>query len=75
MIINYKPQEQELEIGRPYTFGIGYGWFMRVSQTEVVLLVSVSEPCGVLDARSTTEHLSLALTWTGFRYATSMEIK
>ena len=75
MTIKYKPQEQELKVGLPYTFGASGDWFMRAGQTNVVFLRSGSTPALPLGVRHATTHIESALTQTGFRYATSMEIK
>lgn len=75
MRINYRQQEKELEIGRPYTNDVGEYWYIRVSVDAVVFLGTNSEAAGLLDPGDCSAHILCATSWPTFRYADFMEIK
>lgn len=74
MLIEYPSKDEQLEIGRPYTYGKGFSWYMRVSQADVLFLGTTAEDPELLPASPSASHIKSALSWPEFRYARTMEI-
>lgn len=74
MLIEYPSQDEQLEIGQPYTYGKGFSWYMRVSLADVLFLGTTEETAQLLPVSPSAHHIQSALRWPAFRYARTMEI-